>query len=113
MVSTRPRWRSDDSANPDREIINALRPSMATVPGALLVGISSPYARRGLLWEQYRRHYGQDGDVLVWQADTASMNPGVPAAVIANAYAEDEAAAAAEYGAEFRRDLEAFVSREV
>jgi hypothetical protein len=40
------------------------------------------------------------------------MNPAVPEAVIAGAYAEDEAAASAEYGAEFRRDLEAFVARE-
>jgi hypothetical protein len=106
-------WRSENSANPDVEIVNALRPAMATVPGALLLAISSPYARRGVLWEQYRRHYGQAGDVLVWQAPTQAMNPKVPAAVIANAYAEDEASAAAEYGAEFRRDLEAFVSREV
>jgi len=44
-------WRADDSANPDREIVNALRSAMATVPGALLVGISSPYARRGVQWE--------------------------------------------------------------
>src|SRR5262249_36902442 len=51
-------WRSEDSANPDREIVEALRPAMATVPGALLVAISSPYARRGVLWDAYRRHFG-------------------------------------------------------
>jgi hypothetical protein len=86
---------------------------MATVPGALLLGISSPYARRGLLWEQHRAHYGQEGDdVLVWQADTRSMNPTVDEAVIARAYEEDEAVAAAEYGAEFRRDIETYVPRE-
>ena len=32
--------------------------------------------------------------------------------MIAEAYEQDEAAAAAEYGAEFRRDIESFVSRE-
>jgi hypothetical protein len=106
-------WRSEDSANPDREIVDALRPAMATVPGALLVAISSPYARRGVLWDAYRRHYRQDGDVLVWQAPTQIMNPVVPARVIADAYAADAAVAAAEYGAEFRSDLEAFVPREV
>jgi hypothetical protein len=106
-------WRSEDSANPDHEIVDALRPAMATVPGALLVGISSPYARRGVLWDAYRRYYRQDGDVLVWQAPTQTMNPAVPARVIADAYAADAAVAAAEYGAEFRSDLEAFVSREV
>ena len=29
-------WRSEDSANPDTEILNGLRPGMATIPGALL-----------------------------------------------------------------------------
>jgi len=40
-------WRSEESANPDTEILNALRPAMATVPTALLLCISSAYARRG------------------------------------------------------------------
>jgi hypothetical protein len=40
------------------------------------------------------------------------MNPTVDPALIARAYEEDESAAAAEYGAEFRRDIEGFVSRE-
>ena len=106
-------WRSEDSANPDTEILNGLRPGMATVPGALLLCISSPYAKRGALWDAYRRHYGQDGDpVLVWQADTRSMNPMVEEKVISEAYQQDEAAAAAEYGALFRRDIESFVSAE-
>jgi len=106
-------WRSDESANPDREIVNALRPAMATVPGALLLAISSPYARRGILWDTYKRHYGKAGDVLVWQAPTRVMNPSVPQSLIDAAMDEDEAAAVAEYGAEFRRDVESFVSREV
>jgi hypothetical protein len=106
-------WRSEESANPDTEILNALRPGLATVPGSLLLCISSPYARRGALWEAYRKHYGKDGDpVLVWQADTRSMNPTVDAAIIAKAYEEDEASASAEYGAQFRRDIESYVSRE-
>jgi hypothetical protein len=107
-------WPTDDAgANPDTEILNGLRPGMATMSGAMLIAISSPYARRGALWDAYRRHYGRDGDpVLVWQGDTASMNPRVDPQVIADAYAADEAAAAAEYGAEFRRDIESFVSRE-
>ncbi len=41
-------WRTDEqSANPDSEIIAALRPGMATVPGSMLIAISSPHARRG------------------------------------------------------------------
>ena len=61
---------------------------MATVPGALLLCISSPHARRGALWEAYRAHWGQDDDpVLVWQADTRAMNPTVDQRVIAEARA--------------------------
>jgi hypothetical protein len=40
------------------------------------------------------------------------MNPTIDPAVIERAYAEDEASASAEYGAQFRRDIEGFVSRE-
>jgi hypothetical protein len=107
-------WPSDESANPDTEIVNAIRPAMATVPGALLLAISSPYARRGTLWEAYRQHYGREHDpILVWQAPSRVMNPTLDEGVISAAYAADESVASAEYGAEFRRDLEAFVSREV
>lgn len=106
-------WRSDESANPDTEIIAALRPGLATIPGSLLMCISSPYARRGALWNAYQKHYGQNGDpVLVWQADTRSMNPSVPEYVINEAYQDDPISAAAEYGAEFRRDIESYVPRE-
>ena len=106
-------WRSDESANPDSEVLAAVRPALSIMPGSLLVCISSPYARRGALWEAYQKHYGVDDDpVLVWQGPTASMNPSIDPAVIEPAYDEDESAAAAEYGAEFRRDIETFVSRE-
>ncbi len=75
--------------------------------------ISSPYARRGALWQAYEKHYGQDGDpVLVWRAGTRSMNLSIDCSIIEAAYEEDEPAASAEYGAEFRRDVETFVSRE-
>lgn len=106
-------WPTDDAADPDTEILNALRPAMATVPEALLLAISSPYARRGELWDVYERHFGKDGDpILVWQADTKTMNPTIAENVIARAYARDEAIAAAEYGAQFRRDIERFIGRE-
>jgi hypothetical protein len=106
-------WRSDESANPDTEILAALRPAMSTIPGAMLLCASSPYAKRGALWDTHRRHYGKPGPVLVWQADTRTMNPTVSERVIAEAYERDPASAAAEYGAEFRGDIETFLSREL
>ncbi|HVL66535.1 MAG TPA: hypothetical protein VM364_04650 [Vicinamibacterales bacterium] len=103
----------DESAEPDSELVAALVPAMATVPGGLLMLISSPYARRGELWKAFAEHYGKpDAPVLVWRAATRTMNPSVPQSVIDRAYAEDEAHAAAEYGAEFRRDVETFISKE-
>jgi hypothetical protein len=108
-------WRSDDSANPDVEVLRGVRRGMLTIPGAMLFAISSPYARRGALWETYRRHFGKENPrVLVWQAPTWAMNLALSEdhEEIRAAYEEDEVAAAAEYGAEFRRDVESFVSRE-
>jgi hypothetical protein len=79
----------------------------------MLLLASSPYAKRGELYNAYRRHHGKEGArVLVWQADTASMNPSIPAEIIEEAYAEDPEAAKAEYGAQFRDDLADFVTRE-
>jgi hypothetical protein len=47
-------WPTDENAaEPDYEIINAIRPGMATVPGAMLLCSSSPYARRGALWDAH------------------------------------------------------------
>jgi hypothetical protein len=101
-----------EGANPDADIIRAIRPSLATL-GGKLIALSSPYARRGVLWSQYRAHYGRAGRILVAQAPTALMNPTLPVQVIADAYHEDPLSAAAEFGAQFRTDVEGFVTMEV
>ena len=107
-------WRSDEgSANPDTEIMRALRPGLASIPGSMLLLASSPYAKKGELYNAYRRHHGRDGArVLVWKADTATMNPRIDPAIIREAYDDDPEAARAEYGAEFRDDLADFITRE-
>ena len=106
-------WPTDDAANPDSEVIAAIRPAMATIPNAKLLCASSPYARKGSLYDAHKRHFAKDGDpVLVWQADTRTMNPTVPQSVIDTATEQDPANAAAEYGATFRNDLADFISRE-
>jgi hypothetical protein len=106
-------FRSENSANPDYEILAAVRPGMTTIPGAMLLCASSPYARRGALWDAFNRYHGRDdASVLVWQAQTRVMNPTVPQRVIDEALAQDPASAAAEYLAQFRSDVEGFVTRE-
>ncbi len=105
-------WRGEDSSNPDHEVLAAIKPAMATIPDAMLLCASSPYARKGALWEAYDRYFGKDGSTLVWQADTRIMNPTVPQTFIDAEYDKDPISAAAEFGAEFRTDIESFVSRE-
>jgi hypothetical protein len=107
-------WRDENSANPDVEIFRALRPGMASIPGAILINASSPYRRAGLLWQIFQRYYGRaDGRVLVWKASTSEMNPRVDQVVIAEAFEEDPESAASEYGGEFRTDIADFVSRQI
>jgi hypothetical protein len=88
---------------------------MATIPNALLIGISSPYARRGLLWRKFTKHWGADGDsTLVVKAPTWTLNPSLPrdSDAIAEAYRRDAAWAGAEFGAEFRSDIESYITLE-
>lgn len=102
---------SIDGANPDREVLAAIRPSMATIPNSMLLVASSPYARRGELWDAFHRYYGKPSDALIWKASTKTMNPAISDRVIEKAYERDPASAAAEYGAEFRTDIESFIDR--
>jgi hypothetical protein len=107
-------WKDEASANPDTEVLAAVAPSMANVPGAMLLCASTPYARKGALWEAYEKHYGKDdAEPLVWKAPTRAMNPKVPQSIIDAALARDEAANRAEYLVEFRSDVEAFVRLDV
>nr|WP_249150474.1 hypothetical protein [Bradyrhizobium sp. JYMT SZCCT0180] len=105
-------WRDDSSATPDVETYKALKPGTATMPGSMIIGISSPYRKAGLLHAKYRAHYGKPGKVLVIQAPTALLNPTIDPQIIADALEEDPAAARAEWLAEFRDDIAAFVSQE-
>lgn len=102
-------WRSE-GANVDREVLTALRPALVTIPGAVLLAISTPYARTGVLYEAVRDYHGTNApDVLTWTASSLAMNPTLNAATIARARQRDPAAAAAEWDAEFRSDLETFL----
>lgn len=100
--------RDADSAMPDKELVRAILPSLATTNG-MLIGISSPYRRVGVLAERHRDHYGQGGDVLVIQAPTTAMNPTINTRVIDSAMKDDPEAARAEWLAEFRSDLSSYL----
>ncbi|MBR1211112.1 hypothetical protein [Bradyrhizobium sp. JYMT SZCCT0180] len=46
-------WRDDSSATPDVETYKALKPGTATMPGSMIIGISSPYRKAGFESEVY------------------------------------------------------------
>lgn len=105
-------WRSEESANPDKEILAAVRPSLATIPDSLLIGISTPYSRAGVLYEQFKRYWGKASGPLIWRAATSLMNPTIDKGIISEALKDDPSAARAEWEAEFRADIEAFMPPE-
>jgi hypothetical protein len=106
-------YSNEDAANLDSEIVNAVRPGLSTTGGPLIM-ISSPYARRGVLWDAFRKNYGADGDpmILVAKGSSRDFNSSLPQSVVDRAYERDSASASAEYGGEFRIDLEVFCSVE-
>lgn len=108
-----PFWRSDNSANPDTEIIEAVRPGLVTARGQL-ISLGSPYSRRGFVWNTFQRYFGKENQrILVAKGMTRLFNPTVPQAFIDAAFERDPLSAAAEWNAEFRSDVDAFVSPEV
>ena len=107
-------WPQDDSAEPDVEILRAVRPGLLSLPGSMLLLASSPYGKRGALWEAFKKHYGQDcAPVLVWRGATLAMNPTMDRERIAADREADPEAATAEYDALFRSDVAGFLSREL
>jgi hypothetical protein len=106
-------YRSETTATPDVEVYRAIRPGTATLQGSMLIGISSPYRKAGLLYQKYRDHYGKAGDVLVVKAPTMALNPTIDQAIIDQALDEDPAAAKAEWLGEFRDDIAGYADVEV
>lgn len=105
-------WPTDpESAKQDKKVLRALRPSMLGIKNAMIVMLSSPYAKRGELYENHRKAYGKDDQTraMVWQADTLSMRPSDDPELLEEIraeYEDDPESAKAEYGANFRSDLE-------
>ena len=104
-------FRDETSAAPDIEVMRALVPSLMTT-GGMVLGISSPFAERGLLYEKFRDHYGKDDpDVLVLKGSTRDFNPTISDAEIDKELAADPDGARAEWLGEFRSNLPAYIDR--
>jgi hypothetical protein len=101
-------------SNNDSEILTALRPSLITTRGMLLIG-STPYAPEGETFRLFRDHYGPGGDprILVSKSTSRQTNPTLSQAIIDRALARDPAAARSEYLAEWRVDVSNFIERAI
>jgi hypothetical protein len=78
----------------------------------MLIGISSPYRKGGLLYSKYRDHFGRDGDVLVVRATSKQLNPTLDQAIIDQALQDDPSAAKSEWLGEFRDDIDSYLNLE-
>jgi hypothetical protein len=107
-------WRSEETVNPDRETYRAVLPGLATLPGSMLIAISSPYRKAGLLFDKWKQHFGKDSaDVLVIQATSRQLNPTLDQGLVDAAIEDDPQAARSEWLGEWRNDLASFIDVEM
>lgn len=107
-------YQSESSASPDLEIYRALLPGLASLPGSMLIAISSPYKKGGILYSKFKSDYGKDSaSTLFIRSDTRTLNPLIDQSVIDEAFADDPVAAKAEWGGFFRDDVGNWLSAEV
>jgi|GEM_PF-343321 len=108
------RYESDSSLR-DREIYTAIKPGMINIRNSLIIGISTPFSRQGLLFQKFKKHYGKDDRVLIWQAATWTMNPNLTERELREEELEALGIAEfnAEYGARFREDIEGYLPLQI
>ncbi len=96
----------------DQTIYDSLRPRMAQFPGAKVVLISTPAAKQGLLWNFFSEGFSVPSRWTA-QADTRTVNPGIPKGFVKAEYKRDVDYARREFGAEFAEKIESFFDYEV
>lgn len=104
--------RSENSANVDEEIYRAATPSLATLKG-MVICISSPYSRKGLMFRKYQKHFGQNTSTLVVQGGVYDFNPTIDPQIIADAIADDPESAASEWLGQWREGISDFIDRQL
>jgi hypothetical protein len=116
-------YKTTDAANPDFEVVRAIRPSMFQFPHAKMFIISSPYTEEGILWEAKRAGTGGQfaaleeraafQDTLILQASTGAMaNPKYDKTArtrLAEEQAADPEGFVREFGARFVSAISGFL----
>ena len=103
---------STENIPTDKEMLRAVRPTLATTGGKLIV-LSSPYGQNGALWDLHRNNFGRDdAPVLVWQASAPEMNPTLPQNYLERMQADDPESYRAEVLGEFRSGVSTLLDLE-
>jgi hypothetical protein len=103
-------YRLEGSADSDVEIQASIRRGMLAFERTRLLKISTPYLKGGVLFEDFRNHFGTgSADVLCWRAPSSLMNPTIRSDRLACEQRLDPSRFAREYLAEFVDDLECFL----
>lgn len=103
-------FQMEGAADSDVEIQASVRRGMISFLSPRLVKISTPYMRRGVLYDDFKRAFGvDDPDLLVWKAPSALMNPLLSDEAFERQRRLDPERFAREYEAEFDSDVDAFL----
>jgi hypothetical protein len=106
-------YKDETSATPDTELYAAIGPATLTLRDqSMLIGISTPHKKSGLLWNKFQKSYGKD-DPNVLVATSLQLNPTLPVDEIEAEIAADPDLKRAEYLCEWRTDISSFVSPEI
>jgi hypothetical protein len=103
--------REESAADSDEEVIEALRPGMATVRNAKLVKISTPYAKCGVIWEDFQHR--TELDFPVWQLTSIRMNPTIDVTILEREKRRNEENYRREYLAEFTDSINSWIIPEI
>ena len=105
-------WRHEETAaNPEEEVLAALRPALATSQTAKLIKISTPYRKEGVLWREYQQR--AELDQPVWQLSSPEMNPTLQLSFLEKERKRDEETFRREFLAQFTDQITAWVVPEV
>jgi hypothetical protein len=105
-------FRLEGQVDSDVEVQASIRRGMiAFQTRTKLVKISTPYMKSGILYDDFKRAFGQDDpDLLVWKASSLLMNPTtITTERLGQQRRLDPVRFAREYEAEFAEDLQAFL----
>jgi hypothetical protein len=100
-----------EGADSDSEVLNSIRPSLATTNGMMVIG-STPYRPEGELYKLDNEYWGGvDPKILVARATSRETNPLLPQNVVDRAMARDPLKARCEYLNQYREDVSDYVPR--